>query len=140
MQLPPTINETTYYDPSQVNETHLPQPHSEYPHPPHLPFSRAPPIKLKPQSTGVPPSMLQSRLRQPASYPPHLPQQPHHNSSTLPPIHHHTSTVMSEGHGMVVGNSSRDTGGQAPGPQTLTKLPNIHGRSKTYAGRTNKLG
>ncbi|CAI8055672.1 Sperm flagellar protein 1 [Geodia barretti] len=129
-----TINETTTYEPSRINEMHLPQPHLELPHPqPHLPFPRAPPIKLKPQNPAAPPP-FQSRLRLPANYP--RPAQPH-NTSTLPPIHLHTGTVIEGGVGGI-----RDTGGQAQVAQTLTKLPNIiHGRSKTYAGRTNnRLG
>ena len=115
----------TSYDRSQTNDTHLPaQPQFEYPHT-HLPHLRPPPVTFNPQNPAPP---LPSRLRPPAHY--------HHStqsqSSTLPPIYLHTNNTAA----MATDDEGRD-GAVA---QTIPKLPNIHGRSKTYAGRPNRIG
>ena len=74
-----------------------------------------------------------SKLRPPTLYHHHTHPSQHH-TSTLPPLHHHSNISGGEG-----GGTSQFQGGTMKAP--LHTLPTIvHGRSKTYAGRNNRMG
>lgn len=95
---------------------------------------------------------FQSRLQPPTIYHHHTSHPSH--SSTLPAVPHHTLSHggggMAGGMGLAGAGGVAGVGGVAGGAgrgqlnttkSTLPKLPTIiHGRSKTYAGRSNRVG
>jgi hypothetical protein len=125
---PQPVAETRYNQSQVTTETCFNPSHLEYTDT-QLPLPIASTMKH-------PHGHFHSKLRPPTLYHHHT-HPPQHHTSTLPPLHHHTN--ISSGGG---GGTSQLQGGTLKPPQrTLSKLPTIvHGRSKTYAGRNNRMG
>ena len=130
------IPETSFNHSQMCNELHFNSSQVDYAPPPpetKMVIPRAPGVKL--QHTHSFPSKLHPPLHR------HHPNNAHisqlHQNSTLPPIHLHHGVGMPGGGGGG-GGGVREVGQPI---QTLSKLPTIiHGRSKTYGGRTNRTG
>lgn len=120
------VGETGYNQSQLTAETCFNQPHLEYvSQDAQLSVPRGIAVKLP-----HPHDHFHSKLHPPTLYH-HTTHPSQHHSSTLPPIHLHTN---------ISGGGGEQLRGVPKAPQALSKLPTIvHGRSKTYAGRSNRM-